>query len=103
MSNYLTKLAVISLLMTTQPLQAIDEQCLQAPARTKACPNLVYRSVKDRASSKNKLFCFCKTDFVRIFNDRASPTEKAFNNMEWRQILAETGYTDSELKTLISP
>lgn len=81
-------------------VQALDDTCLQAPSRTKACPNLVYRSVE--IDKTKQLFCFCKTDFRRLLDKDAGPSQKIFNKMEWRQILAETGYTDQQLKRMIS-
>ena len=100
MSNWLIRLALASLLFSTNSIQAYDEECLQAPSRTKSCPNLVYCSVEH--NNTKKMFCFCKTDFRRLLDQNAGRSQKIFNKMEWRQILAETGYTDQQLKRMIS-
>lgn len=100
MSNWLTKLAITGLLFSASSIQAFEDECLQAPSRTKSCPNLVYRSVEQ--NNIKKMFCFCKTDFRRMLDKNAKPAEKIFNKMEWRQVLAETGYSDRQLKTFIT-
>lgn len=75
--------------------------CLIAPSRTEPCGNLVYRAVEDPKTGQTRLFCFCKQDFDRLLKSDVTDTEHMLNKMEWRQILAETGYTDEQLKTLI--
>ena len=75
--------------------------CLQAPARILPCENLVYRAVKDPETNQNRLFCFCRQDFERILKTDVTDEEFILNKMEWRQIVAESGYTDAQLKSMI--
>lgn len=76
-------------------------ECLVAPSRDTPCKNLVYRSVKDPKSKKDIMFCFCRQDFDRLLKTDVTDEEFAFNKMEWRQILAETGYSEKQLKSMI--
>ncbi|NVK23721.1 MAG: hypothetical protein HWE10_02230 [Gammaproteobacteria bacterium] len=105
MNNYSLKPLILTAplisFIISPSAKALDIDCLQAPSRTKTCPNLVYRSVKTD-DLRNKLFCFCKTDFQRLLDDNANDAQKAFNRMEWRQILSESGYTDKQLKRMVS-
>ncbi len=93
---------VISLLLFIGlPSLAEPINCLAAPARTEPCSNLVYRAVEDPKTQSKRLFCFCKQDFDRILKLDVTDKEYILNKMEWQQILAETGYTDKQLKALI--
>jgi hypothetical protein len=76
-------------------------ECLVAPSREKPCNNLVYRAVTDPKTNKNMMFCFCRQDFDRLLKTDVTDEEFVFNKMEWRQILAETGYSEKQLKSMI--
>ena len=76
--------------------------CLQLPSRIAACPNLVYRAVKDTSSNKNKMFCFCKQDFDLLFNKDVSEKQAILNRMELKQILSETRLTELQLSKMVS-
>jgi len=75
--------------------------CLAAPARSEPCGNLVYRAVQDPKTQQTRLFCYCKEDFDRLLRVDVTDQEYMLNKMEWQQLLAETGYTDKQLKALI--
>lgn len=81
--------------------QAEPINCLVSPSRIEPCGNLVYRAVQDPKTQKTRLFCYCKQDFDRILKRDVTDQEYILNKMEWQQILAETGYTDEQLRTLI--
>lgn len=83
--------------------QAEPVNCLTSPSRIEPCTNLVYRSVEDPKNQTTRVFCFCKQDFQRLLNNDVTDKEYMLNKMEWRQILADTGYTDAQLKALIRP
>jgi hypothetical protein len=76
--------------------------CLQLPSRIAACPNLVYRAVKDVSTNKNKIFCFCKLDFDLLFNKDVSEKQAILNRMELKQILSETRLTELQLFKMVS-
>ena len=65
------------------------------------CNNLVYRAVEDPKSQTTRLFCFCKQDFDRLLKRDVTDQEHMLNKMEWQQILADTGYTDTQLRALV--
>ena len=102
MNKPLLTISLTSLLGTgSLAIGAETLQCLQAPSRTTPCENLVYRSVQDPKTQKTKLFCFCRQDFLRLLNTDVTDQEFMLNKMEWRQILAETGYSENQLKSMI--
>lgn len=97
----MNKLLTNLLLFTGFAAVAEPISCLIAPSRTEPCGNLVYRAVEDPKTQQTRLFCFCKQDFDRLLKRDVTDREYMLNKMEWRQVLAETGYTDEQLKTLI--
>lgn len=109
MFNRLIKLWSISFLSTLVlsgfEVSANDSKvlsCLQIPSRIAACPNTVYRSVKDISTNKNKMFCFCKQDFDLLFNKDVSNKQAILNRMELKQILSETRLTEQQLFKMVS-
>lgn len=81
--------------------QAEPINCLASPSRIEPCNNLVYRAVEDPKSQTTRLFCFCKQDFDRLLKRDVTDQEHMLNKMEWQQILADTGYTDTQLRALV--
>ena len=81
----------------------VPEQCLQNLSRVDACPNLVYRGINDPISNQRQVFCFCKTDFDLLLNEDVNDRQKILNRMDWQALLAATGYSDEQLKTLVKP
>lgn len=76
--------------------------CLEIPSRIDPCPNLVYRAVKDEAQGKNKMFCYCKTDFDLLFDKNLSKRQLMLNKMELNQILSDTKLTKEQLRQRVS-
>jgi len=95
---------VISLMVFTGGNAVAEEikSCLQLPSRTAPCPNIIYRGVKDPNTDKNIVFCFCKTDIANLFDERVNDAQKVLNQMEWRELVASSGYTEQQLIKLIS-
>lgn len=93
---------LILTLLSDGALAAKTERCLQSPSRTEQCNNLVYRGAQNPKTGKQFIFCFCRADMEHLLNENLPEKELALNKMEWRQLLAETGYTDEQLKRLIS-
>jgi len=96
---------VLILALTGFEVSADDsktQSCLQLPSRIEACPNIVYRAVKDVATNKNKMFCFCKKDFDLLFNKEVSNKQAILNRMELKQILSETRLTEQQLLKMVS-
>lgn len=77
-------------------------RCLQSPSRVAACPNMIYRSVLDDVTQKNKMICFCKRDFDLLFNKDVTKQQAILNKMELKQITAETGLTKLQLIKMVS-
>lgn len=100
-ANFLYLLVFVLALQPSFAFSAEALQCLVAPSRTEPCGNLVYRSITDPKTAATRLFCFCKQDFERMLTRDGSEQQLMLNKMEWRQILAETGYTDKQLRKLI--
>lgn len=97
----MNKLAINLLLVIGFAAEAEPINCLIAPSRAEPCGNLVYRSILDPKTQQSRLFCFCKADFDRLLKRDVTDREHMLNKMEWRQILAETGYTDEELRAIV--
>lgn len=81
---------------------AVPVECVQLPSRVKACPNLIYRGIDDPKTGKTKIFCFCKTDMVKLTAKNVSDEQKMLNKMELRDLLAKYNYTEKQLFELIS-
>ena len=95
-------LSVLTFASFTVPANSEPLSCLQLPSRIEACPNMVYRAVKDTSTNKNKMFCFCKKDFDLLFNKDVSEKQAILNRMELKQILSETGLTEQQLLKMVS-
>lgn len=94
---------VLAIVLFSEQLSAAEiQQCVQSPSRTEQCNNLVYRGAQHPKTGKRFIFCFCRADMDHLTNDKLTETELLLNKMEWQQILAETGYTDKQLRRLIS-
>ena len=101
--RFITFLSILA--FTGFEVSAADNKtlsCLQLPSRIAACPNTVYRSVKDPSTNKNKMFCFCKQDFDLLFNEDVSKKQAILNRMELKQILSETRLTKQQLFKMVS-
>lgn len=90
---------ILSILIASKHVQALT--CLQAPSRIEACPNIIYRSVEDPLTNKTILFCYCKKDFDLLLKNDVTDAQRISNQMQWRQILISTGYSDQQLKKLL--
>ena len=96
---------ILTLALTGFEVSAADSKtlsCLELPSRIAACPNIVYRAVKDPVTNKNKMFCFCKQDFDLLFNKNVSNKQAILNRMELKQILSETRLTEQQLLKMVS-
>lgn len=82
---------------------AAAEQCLQAPSRIEPCPNLIYRAALDLATKQPRVFCYCKIDFERLLNKDVDKTQRALHKMEWQQLVAESHYSEAQIKTIVTP
>ena len=103
MKNFFKFFAIALNLSLSQSVVAEQiMSCLTLPSRVEPCPNLIYRGIIDPVTGEKKVFCFCKTDIANLFDDRVSDAQKALNKMEWRELVATSGYTEAQLVKMIS-
>lgn len=50
--------------------------CLQAPERTRACPNKLYRAAQFPGMEQAAVICICVSDFMPLLAEAKSPEEK---------------------------
>lgn len=96
----------IVLSMSLLPLQFMinvsaetPRQCIQAPARTTPCSNLIYSSF--RSNGANVSFCLCKTDkrtLQTLLNHSDNPNQQKLT----RQLVSQHRMTTSELTLLLN-
>ncbi|MBU2114789.1 MAG: hypothetical protein KKE94_13585 [Gammaproteobacteria bacterium] len=81
------KLSAVLLLTWLVPATAADNlSCIQAPARLKACPHLLYRVAQLPAMPAPALICICATDFAALLKPAVTDSEKVQQNMARRQM-----------------
>jgi len=103
MKRLISNLLLTSLTLGTGTVNAEEtKSCLQLPSRSAPCPNIIYRGVTDPNTKQKIIFCFCKTDIATLFDERVSDAQKVLNKMEWRELVASSGYTEQQLIKLIS-
>jgi len=103
MKKFLLNTSIAALIFLTGPVCAAEiMSCLQLPSRVAPCPSTIYRGVIDPKTNEKIVFCFCKTDIANIFDERVDDAQKALNKMEWRELVAMSGYTEKQLIKLIS-
>ena len=95
---------IFTLLIVGNGMVTAEEikSCLQLPSRTAPCHNTIYRGVTDPNTNQKIIFCFCKTDIASLFDERVDDAQKVLNQMEWRELVASSGYTEQQLIKLIS-
>ena len=85
-------LSAVLMLIGFVPATAADNQnCIQAPTRLKACPNLLYRVAQLPTMSAPEVVCICATDFAALLKPAVTDNEKVQQNMARRQMQAIYG------------
>mgnify|MGYP000388869871 CR=1 FL=1 len=100
--SFISLAFALSLLAAPGLAEESIKACLQLPSRTSPCPSTIYRGVVDPNTKEKIIFCFCKTDIVNLFDDNVSDAQRALNKMEWRELVAQSGYTEEQLIRLVS-
>ena len=84
MNRQLLSAAGLLLASLAVPVLAADE-CIKAPSRTKACPNLAYKvlSASADANAGKGMICICLLDFQHL---KEEPEDQAANILWQREI-----------------
>lgn len=80
------KLSALFLLFVIAPAAADNPTCVQNPKRTKACPNMLYRTAQLPDMTSPGLICICATDFAVLLQQARTDEEKISQNMARRQM-----------------
>ena len=84
MNRQLLSAAGLLLASLAGPAVAADE-CIEAPSRTKACPNLAYKvlSASAEATAGKGMVCICLPDFQHL---KTEPADQAAHILWQREI-----------------
>lgn len=93
-------ITVIALLCCCLPVAA--QQCIQAPKRTAACPNLLYRVGQLPGMEKPAMLCICATDFTPLLTTPDDESAQIRQRMTRRQLEAELGIPLEPILRLLS-
>ena len=80
------KLSALFLLFTVASAAADNFSCVQSPKRTKACPNMLYRTAQLPGKAAPGLICICASDFAALLQQPQTEGEKVSQNMTRRQM-----------------
>lgn len=80
------KLSALFLLFTVASAAADNPGCVQNPKRTKACPNMLYRTAQLPGMAAPGLVCICASDFAALLQQPQTEGDKVSQNMTRRQM-----------------
>lgn len=82
----------------------LPEQCLQQPARTEACPHLLYKKSKFDVPilgvKKGEIICLCRTDIPNSDNT-LTEVEKINVRVNWRYLTEYYQLSQQEILDLL--
>ncbi|WP_337840700.1 hypothetical protein [Rheinheimera sp.] len=81
-------ITALLLLLSTQSLAA---ECIQAPNRTEACPNMLYRLGQLPGMEKPAVLCICATDFKKFLTVPADKADAQLLQLKKMQLESELG------------
>ena len=80
------KLSALFLLFVVASAAADNLNCIQNPKRTKACPNMLYRTAQLPGMTAPGLVCICASDFAALLQQPQTEGDKVSQNMTRRQM-----------------
>lgn len=86
----------LTIVLIANQVQAMPQplQCIEAPQRTKPCPNLIYTAIN--MEQKSKIICFCKSDKQLLLELLADKTS-AKSRIALRKLLSQHNLNNEQL------